>query len=84
MLNFADRTLLSWAIIFICGPVFIVIQKTVGVGLGPLAVHCPSLLYTNDNNLNMNDNKLLLVTSAVDPRYRLSAFPSDLKNNIKD
>ena len=32
----------------------------------------------------MNDNKLLLVTTAVDQRYRLSAFPSYLKNNAKD
>ena len=32
----------------------------------------------------MNDNKLLLVTTAVDPRYRLSAFPSYLKNNVKE
>ena len=30
----------------------------------------------------MNDNKLLLVTTAVDPRYRLSTFPSYLKNNV--
>ena len=32
----------------------------------------------------MNDYKLLLVTTAVDPRYRLSAFPSYLKNNVKE
>ena len=31
----------------------------------------------------MNDNKLLLVTTAVDPRYQLSAFPSYLKNDVK-
>ena len=28
----------------------------------------------------MNDNKLLLDTTAVDPRYQLSAY---LKNNVK-
>ena len=27
----------------------------------------------------MNDNKLLLVTTAVEPRYQLSVFPSYLK-----
>ena len=32
----------------------------------------------------MNDNKLLLVKTAVDPQYRLSAFHSYLKNNIKE
>ena len=31
----------------------------------------------------MNDNKLRPVTTAVDPRYRFSAFPSCLKNNSK-
>ena len=31
----------------------------------------------------MNDNKLLLVTTAVDPRNRLSTFPTYLKNNVK-
>ena len=31
----------------------------------------------------MNDNKLSLVTIIVDQRYRLSAFPSYLKNNAK-
>ena len=32
----------------------------------------------------MNDNKLLLVTTAVDQRYRLSVFPSYLKNYVKE
>ena len=32
----------------------------------------------------MNYNKLLLVTTAVDPRYRLYAFPSYLKNDVKE
>ena len=27
-------------------------------------------------------NKILLVTKAVNPRYRLSAIPSNLKNNL--
>ena len=41
------------------------------------------VLYKN-NNLNLNDNKLKLFTTAVDPRYRLSAFLSYLKNNVKE
>ena len=32
--------------------------------------------YTNYNNLNLNVNKLLLITTAIDPQYQLSAFPS--------
>ena len=32
----------------------------------------------------MNDNKLLLVATAVDPRYQLSIFPSYLKNYVKE
>ena len=32
----------------------------------------------------MNDNKLLLVTTAVDLRYRLSIFPFYLKNYVKE
>ena len=48
------------------------------------AVHCQPLFYTNNNNLKMNYNKLLLVTTSVDPRYRLSAFHSYLKNKVKE
>ena len=40
--------------------------------------------YTNNNNLNLNENKLLLVRTAVDLRHQLSAFPSYLKNNVKE
>ena len=32
----------------------------------------------------MNDNKLLLVATAVNPRYQLSIFPSYLKNYVKE
>ena len=45
---------------------------------------CERRFYTSNNNLNMNYNKLLLVTTTVDLRYRLSAFPSYLKNNVKE
>ena len=31
----------------------------------------------------MNDNILLLVTTAVDPRFRLSGFPSELKVKVE-
>ena len=41
------------------------------------------VLYKN-NNLNLNDNKLKLFTTAVDPRYRLSAFHSYFKTNVKE
>ena len=36
----------------------------------------PKYFYTNNDNLNLNDNKLLLVTTAVKSRYQLSAFLS--------
>ena len=50
---------------------------------GPyIAYHVHSI--PNNNNLNINDNKLLHVTTAVDPWYQLSAFPSYLKSNIKE
>ena len=90
MLNFAGQTLLSRTghfhlqAGFHCnsknghGPVILTLRS----GFGLCAVHCPSLFYTNNNNLYMNDNKLLLVKTAVDPQYRLSAFY--LKNNIKE
>ena len=38
----------------------------------------------SNNNLNLNDIKLVLVTTAVDPWYRLFAFPSYLENNVKE
>ena len=41
------------------------------------------MFYTNNNYLNFIKNIALLVTTAVDPRYRHSAFPSRLKNNVK-
>ena len=45
---------------------------------------CERRLYNDNNNLDLNDNKLLLVATTFDPRYRLSAFPSYLKNNVKE
>ena len=45
---------------------------------------CERRFYNNKNHLDLNDNKLLLVTTAVDTRYRLSAFPSYIKNNVKE
>ena len=45
---------------------------------------CERRFYTINNNLNMNDNKLMLVTTAVDSRYRLYVFPSYLKNYVKE
>ena len=36
-----------------------------------------------NNNLNLNDNKLLLFTTAVDQKYRLSALHFYLKSNVK-
>ena len=40
--------------------------------------------YTTNNSsrLNLNDNSWLLVTTAVDPRYRLSVFPPSLKSKV--
>ena len=32
----------------------------------------------------MNDNKLLLVITAIDQQYRHSAFPSTLRNNVQE
>ena len=55
--------------------------KTLAKSIGEA---CERRFYTNNENLNSNDNKLLLVTTAVDPRYRLSAFLSYLKNNAKE
>ena len=43
----------------------------------------PIPIYTINNNLNTNDNKLLQLTTAVDLRHRLPAFPSYLKSNVK-
>ena len=40
---------------------------------------CENRLYSTSSDLNLNDNSLLLTTTAVDPRYRLSAFSSKLK-----
>ena len=85
-LNLAGRSFSS-AIEFHCN------SKTVGgrssklpwpdLAYGPyIAHHVHSI--PNNNNLNIIDNKLLHVTTAVDPWYQLSAFPSYLKNNIKE
>ena len=55
--------------------------KTLAKNIGEA---CKRRFYTNSNNLNLNDNKLLLVTTAVDQRYRHYAFLSYLKNNVKE
>ena len=39
--------------------------------------------YSTTATFNLIDNNLLLVTTAVDPRYRLSVFPSELKENVE-
>ena len=44
---------------------------------------CENRLYSTSSDLNLNDNSLLLTTTAVDPRYRLSGFPSKLKEKVK-
>ena len=36
----------------------------------------------NSSGLNLNDNSLLLVTTAVDPLYRISVFPPNLKLKV--
>ena len=40
-------------------------------------------LYNTSSDLNLNDNSLLLTTTAFDPRYHLSFFPSKLKEKVK-
>ena len=40
-------------------------------------------LYSTSSDLNLNDNSLLLITMAVDPRYRLSVFLFELKEKVK-
>ena len=45
---------------------------------------CVKRLYTTNNKsrLKLNDYSLLLVTTTVDPRYRLSVFPPNLKSKV--
>ena len=54
----------------------VILKKKVGEA-------CERRFYNNNNNLNLNDNKLMLVTTAVDLRYQLSALTSYLKNIVK-
>ena len=44
---------------------------------------CENRLYSTSSDLNLYDNTLLLITTAVDPRYRLSVFPFELKEKVK-
>ena len=54
--------------------------KTVAKNIGEA---CERRFYNNNNNLKLNDNKLLLVTTAFDTPYWLSAIPFYLKNKVK-
>ena len=40
--------------------------------------------YTTNNStrINLHDNDLFLLTTAVDPRYRLDFFPANLKQKV--
>ena len=44
---------------------------------------CENRSYSTSSDLNLNDNSIMLTTTAVDPRYRLSVFPSKLKEKVK-
>ena len=36
----------------------------------------------NSTRKNLDDNELFLITTVVDPRYRLDLFPANLKQEI--
>lgn len=44
---------------------------------------CEKRLYSTTSSYNLYDNNLLLVTTAVDPRYRLSVFPTEIKEKVE-
>ena len=44
---------------------------------------CENRLYSTSLDLDLNDNSLLLTTTALDLRYRLSIFPLILKEKVK-
>ena len=44
---------------------------------------CKRRLYSRTSVFNLNDNSLLIFTLDVDPHYRLSVFPSELKEMIE-
>ena len=44
---------------------------------------CERRLYSTTSSFKLNDTSLPLVSTAVDPRYRLSVFPSELKEMIE-
>ena len=48
-----------------------------------MEVACENRLHSTSSELNLNDNSLLLTTTAVDPGYHLSVFPSKLKEKVK-
>ena len=43
-------------------------------------------LYSTNNSsrINLHDNNLFLLTTAIDPRYKLNFFPKNLKIRLKD
>ena len=45
---------------------------------------CKRRLYSRTSVFNLNDNSLLIFTLDVDPHYRLSVFPSELKENVEN
>ena len=56
------------------------VRKTLAKNIGEA---CERRLYTNNNNLKLNYNKIK-VTTAVYQRCRLSAYAANLKNNLKE
>ena len=37
----------------------------------------------NSSRINLHDNNLFLLTTTIDPRYKLDFFPENLKNKVK-
>ena len=44
---------------------------------------CERRLNSTTSTFNLNDNSLLLITMDVNTRYRLSVFPSELKEKVE-
>ena len=60
------------------------VHYLLGSGSGRILIWKKNVLNCfNSSRINLHDNNLFLIRTVIDPKYKLSFFPENLKNKVK-